>query len=606
VNRSRTIIVSLFLFSISSIAQDNPFLCGGNEPFSDGLKAWVSKKIVGMSSSTVIRDLIDNASTSGCEGVECLLPENFVETINPEVDGTGTDYSKFTIFKREDYDPGDVIAPDHLTKKFPVIREGSNYSLKLGDGTYRADAYKITGTFKVPDDNPYLTYYSAIVLEEPAGHDPWEMPFYDFRVFDSKGEEIECARTVFTAGVNTDIEGFEDLSNTKIDYRPWTANVVNLEKHKGTEVTIQVVTSECHLGGHRGYGYIDFDCSAVSIEIAGGGKICVGQELTFTSQATGLFKDELYKWEIKDKEKGSSEKKTFSTEKEASTTINSTGKKDITLTITNKSDNSVCKDRIIKMTDVQFDCCPINEGEIEIEEDCLDNESTFEITGYNFKDTYYVEWDFGDDKTSPSKNPSKKYNSAGVYKVTATISNEVCTLNSLSKELIVRECCKECITSFSPDPGKEYVLSAWVKEEYTDLYPDTYKNSGVQITFNKGTIKDLPIFKPSGPIIDGWQRIEQSFVIPLNAVNIQINLENLSDKNNAYFDDVRVHTFSGNMKSYVYDPSTQKLTAELDENNYATKYEYDDEGILIRVKKETTRGVMTIKESRNNQSKINK
>ena len=60
------------------------------------------------------------------------------------------------------------------------------------------------------------------------------------------------------------------------------------------------------------------------------------------------------------------------------------------------------------------------------------------------------------------------------------------------------------------------------------------------------------------------------------------------------------------MKSYVYDPSTQKLTAELDENNYATKYEYDDEGILIRVKKETTRGVMTIKESRNNQSKINK
>ena len=166
--------------------------------------------------------------------------------------------------------------------------------------------------------------------------------------------------------------------------------------------------------------------------------------------------------------------------------------------------------------------------------------------------------------------------------------------------------CEECKTSFSPQPGREYLLSAWVKEEYTDLYPDTYRNSGIQITFNNGAIDNLPIFKPTGPIIDGWQRIEQSFLVPGNAANIQINLKNLSVANNSYFDDVRVHTFSGNMKSYVYDPSTQKLTAELDENNYATKYEYDDEGILIRVKKETTRGVMTIKESRNNQSKINK
>lgn len=57
------------------------------------------------------------------------------------------------------------------------------------------------------------------------------------------------------------------------------------------------------------------------------------------------------------------------------------------------------------------------------------------------------------------------------------------------------------------------------------------------------------------------------------------------------------------MKSYVYDPLTLRLTAELDEQNYATFYEYDEEGALIRVKKETERGIMTIKESRNNSSK---
>jgi hypothetical protein len=60
------------------------------------------------------------------------------------------------------------------------------------------------------------------------------------------------------------------------------------------------------------------------------------------------------------------------------------------------------------------------------------------------------------------------------------------------------------------------------------------------------------------------------------------------------------------MKSFVYDPNTFRLMAELDANNYATFYEYDEEGGLVRVKKETERGVMTIKESRNNMVKISK
>ncbi|MBI3883691.1 MAG: hypothetical protein HY305_05640, partial [Sphingobacteriales bacterium] len=38
--------------------------------------------------------------------------------------------------------------------------------------------------------------------------------------------------------------------------------------------------------------------------------------------------------------------------------------------------------------------------------------------------------------------------------------------------------------------------------------------------------------------------------------------------------------------------------SELDENNYASFYEYDDDGTLVRVKKETARGVMTIQETR--------
>ena len=57
------------------------------------------------------------------------------------------------------------------------------------------------------------------------------------------------------------------------------------------------------------------------------------------------------------------------------------------------------------------------------------------------------------------------------------------------------------------------------------------------------------------------------------------------------------------MKSFVYDPITLRLMAEMDERNYATFYEYDEEGALTRVKKETVRGVKTIQESRNNSSR---
>ena len=68
---------------------------------------------------------------------------------------------------------------------------------------------------------------------------------------------------------------------------------------------------------------------------------------------------------------------------------------------------------------------------------------------------------------------------------------------------------------------------------------------------------------------------------------------------NVYFDDIRFHPVNSSLQSYVYDSETGRLNAVNDENNYATFYEYDEEGSLVRVKKETERGIVTIQESRN-------
>jgi hypothetical protein len=169
--------------------------------------------------------------------------------------------------------------------------------------------------------------------------------------------------------------------------------------------------------------------------------------------------------------------------------------------------------------------------------------------------------------------------------------------------------CESCIGSFAPVPGGKYLIGAWTKEP--DLYTTngtttktSYDQPQIMIHFNdaNGTpLASVGPFVPSGAIIDGWQRIEEEFEIPANAVDIDIELTTAGD--DVLFDDVRMFPFDASMKTFVYDPVNMRLAAELDERHYATFYEYDEEGKLVRIKKETEKGVMTIQETKSNSSK---
>ena len=68
----------------------------------------------------------------------------------------------------------------------------------------------------------------------------------------------------------------------------------------------------------------------------------------------------------------------------------------------------------------------------------------------------------------------------------------------------------------------------------------------------------------------------------------------------AFIDDFRIFPYQANMVTYVYDQVSGKLSAQLDENNFARFFEYDAEGNLIRTKVETEKGIMTINENRQN------
>ena len=170
-------------------------------------------------------------------------------------------------------------------------------------------------------------------------------------------------------------------------------------------------------------------------------------------------------------------------------------------------------------------------------------------------------------------------------------------------------------SSFYPLPGEKYIISGWVKESNNQT-KKTYTNGVLEINFYDGSNDLSPALPtitmyPSGKIIEGWQRIIGIVSIPKPEANsneealkvIGISLSCLNSGTACYFDDIRIFPFNGSMKSFVYDKDTQRLMAELDENNYATYYEYDQEGGLVRVKKETEKGVYTIQETRSKSKK---
>jgi hypothetical protein len=158
------------------------------------------------------------------------------------------------------------------------------------------------------------------------------------------------------------------------------------------------------------------------------------------------------------------------------------------------------------------------------------------------------------------------------------------------------------IDGFNLIPDKRMVAGVWVKKGGQDCKCNAYTGLSLDIKDGTQTIGSL---QATSKMIEGWQLFEGEFTVPASATALQLVVDKVTMGDVFYLDDLRIHPFNANMKSFVYDPQTLWLTSELDENNYASFYEYDDEGTLVRVKKETKDGVKTIKESRSAvQSKI--
>jgi hypothetical protein len=249
---------------------------------------------------------------------------------------------------------------------------------------------------------------------------------------------------------------------------------------------------------------------------------------------------------------------------------------------------------------------------------------SFEDYAYvNYCNYQFDHWGFSPSDAvdiSSSQHHTGKYSlritqATGSKSISRTLLNNDCESFQSSRKLVVPptdgssstpyvmdQC--DCIGKFSPEVGKKYVISSWVKETSAmGLNTPTYAHAKVKVELLDAGGLVLPggtfTFSPSGAIIEGWQRVYGEFEIITGTATVKVTYLNTATAGEeCYFDDTRIHPFDGQMATYVYDPVSFKRVAELDANNYATFYIYDEEGQLTAVKKETTKGIVTLREGR--------
>jgi hypothetical protein len=139
--------------------------------------------------------------------------------------------------------------------------------------------------------------------------------------------------------------------------------------------------------------------------------------------------------------------------------------------------------------------------------------------------------------------------------------------------------------------GKKYLISAWFKGDAGSTPALTILSGGSVVS---STISDP---------IEGWRKCDVVFTVSSATMTFDFNIT--SSPTLKLVDDIRIIPFESAVKTYVYNPQTLWLLAELDNQNYATFYNYDQEGTLVQVKKETSEGVKTIKTTRSNTKRPN-
>ncbi len=160
------------------------------------------------------------------------------------------------------YDP---IAQQFCDQNKNLLVAGSGtgkYTLRLGDVENGAMTSKVTLTLDVTDEVSFFLLKYAIVINDPQ-HDHVVQPRFELNIKDENDNILECGEYKVRAAEN--IEGFESCESWRV--RPWTTAGFELASYLGQRIMIEIISTDCGLGGHGGYAYIDATCTPLELEL---------------------------------------------------------------------------------------------------------------------------------------------------------------------------------------------------------------------------------------------------------------------------------------------------------------------------------------------------
>lgn len=135
---------------------------------------------------------------------------------------------------------------------------GGNYSVKLGNNFSGNQAEGMSYTFQIPplDDTFSLTYYYAVVFEDP-GHQSYQQPRFFVTAYDVlTGDLIDCASYNYISTAS--LPGFSPSAiNPNVLYKDWSPASIDFSGLGGRTVRLEFRTADCTLSGHFGYAYFD-------------------------------------------------------------------------------------------------------------------------------------------------------------------------------------------------------------------------------------------------------------------------------------------------------------------------------------------------------------
>lgn len=282
-------------------------------------------------------------------------------------------------------------------------------AVRLGNWDINKQAERITYTYTVPEENPVLILYYAVVLEDP-GHEEEAQPRFTMELLQNGlPAQSECFSFDFRAGFEMDSASWH-LEMPGICWKDWTMMGVSLAEFAGKTVQLQFTTYDCSKGEHYGYAYFGIECRSNKMETTSCG------DYTDSDAATFIAPDGFnYRWYLP-----AEPETTLSTER----TFHHTGTSVTYYCDIINTENENCFFTLEATPEARYPIAEFTYNQIHGE--CADTLVVSNLSGVSLNgldkndplepcDNYL--WDLGDGRTSTDVEPRIVYSSPGTYTI---------------------------------------------------------------------------------------------------------------------------------------------------------------------------------------------